>query len=143
MARLLVILIAVSCLGGCTTAREPFPAQDPGQVWRALVTVAESPSYDHPDPRERWTVRKNSVWVDEPADRIEIYRELVRYLHDPRKPERRQERTWRFRVTLQRDADPPTAEFTGRDFAVPSHVWDEAVRYFDDVWAILGGREQN
>jgi hypothetical protein len=142
MARVALILIA-ACLAGCTTAREPFPGQDPAQVWRALVAVAESPSYDDPDPARRWTVRQNSVWIDEGTDRIEIYRELVRILHEPRKTPRRDERTWRFRVILDRSTSPPTAEFIGRDLAVPSHVWNEAVLYFDDVWGILGGREQN
>ena len=128
----------VTLLNGCTTVRQAFPEQDSAQVWTALVAAAETPNYDPADPRDRWTVTENHIWVDEEHSRIEVYRELDRVLHLPRMKPRHEEQTWRFEVLFNPDSDPPIARFKGRSFAVPMQAVEEGERYFADVWALLG-----
>ena len=128
-SRLMVVLLAVSMLLGCTTVHQEFAGLPSDQVWTALVAVAESPDYDD------WTVTENEVWVDEAAQRIEIYRRLRRVIHQPAYKARRENREWRFQVIFE----PPLATFTSRGMGVPSHAQDEADRYFEDVLDMLGG----
>ena len=133
----LLAAMAVS-MTGCTTVLESFPGEDPGHVWTALVAVAQTPDYSDADPAERWMVKENHVYVDEPNARIEIYRELDRVLHRARTTPVREERTWKFQILFAPE-DPPTATFTSRRMGVPMQAADEARRYFEDVWDLLGG----
>ena len=134
-------LVSMTLLGGCTTVRETFAGHDPDQVWTALKAVANSPSggYSTGEPDDRWTVRENRVWADEPGGRIEIYRALERELYQPGGAVEplHQERTWKLRVRMI-ERDPPTVEFTSRQWGGPAHAWDEAARYFEEVREILG-----
>ena len=128
-SRLMVVLPAVSMLLGCTTVHQEFTGLPSDQVWTALVAVAESPKYDD------WTVTDNDVWVNEAAQRIEIYRRLRRVIHQPAYKARRENREWRFQVIFE----PPVATFTSRGMGVPSHAQEEAEHFFDDVLDLLGG----
>lgn len=134
-------LVAAVSLSGCTTIVETFADEDPAHVWTALVAVAQTPDYSDDDPDERWTVKENHVYVDEANARIEIYRELDRVLHRARTNPVRQERTWKFQILFEPEP-PPRAIFTSRHLGVPMQAADEARRYFDDVWELLGGRER-
>jgi hypothetical protein len=138
-----VIVTVAAAASGCTTVREPFPGRDPGQVWTALIAVAQDPDYDDPDPTKRWRVKENHVYVDDETARLEIYRELDRVLHRPGAKPLRESRTWRFQVMLDSgDAEagyPPEATFMSRGWGVPSHAQDEADRYFREVREVLSG----
>ncbi len=129
---LMVILLAVSMLLGCTTVQQEFVGLPSDQVWTALVAVAESPDYDD------WTVTDNDVWVDEAAQRSEIYRRMRRVIQQPAYKARRENREWRFQVIFE-PTDPPQATFTSRGLGVPSHAQHEGERYFLDVLDLLGG----
>jgi hypothetical protein len=134
------VLLLLAALGlsasGCTTARQSFPDHDASQVWTALVAVAQTPDYRDPDPTRRWHVRENQVWVDEEIPLIEIYRELDRVRYPARMDPRREHRTWRFRIILEKE-DPPTAQFVSRGWGVPMHASEEARRFFMDVIELL------
>ena len=134
----LLVICVLSILSGCTSVRETFAGHDPDQVWTALKAVASAPDYGKGDPTDRWTVRENQVWVDEQGSRIEVYRRLERELHMPGSTPQHQEREWKLRVRMI-ERDPPTVEFTSRQWGVPAHTWDEGARYFDEVWQLLGG----
>ncbi len=134
-SRLTVVVLAAFILPACTTVRQEFVGSSRDQVWRAMVAVAESPSYDD------WTVTDNDVWVDEAAQRIEIYRRLRRVIHQPASKARRENREWRFQVIFK-PTDPPLATFTSRGLGVPFHAQHEAERYFQDVLELLGGIPQ-
>jgi hypothetical protein len=102
--------------------------------------VAETPDYttdeDGNEVAEPWQVKENSVWVDAPNSRIEIYRELDRIRYRDSVRPLREHRQWRFQVVMWRD-DPPRAIFTSRGYAVPTQAAVEAKRYFADVTDIL------
>lgn len=132
----LLALGATLLLAGCMTVQERFPAQAPEQVWTALKAAAETPAYDD------WVVDRNEVWISEEERRIEIYRQLDRVLHRPGYEPLREDRTWRFQVTLEA-TDPPQATFVSRGMGVPAHAQLEGERYFDLVWEVLGGRPQD
>lgn len=134
-SRLMVVLLAVLTLSGCTTVHQEFAGLPSDQVWTALVAVAESPNYDE------WTVTDNDVWVDEAARRIEIYRRLRRVIHQPAYKARRENREWRFQVIFE-PTDPPLATFTSRGLGVPSQAQEEGEHYFQDVMDLLGGMPQ-
>lgn len=135
----LVLAVFALVMTGCTSVQQSFPEKDPNQVWTALVSVARTPEYDSDDPSERWTVTENRVAVFDDEARIEIYRELTRYLNMADTRPRTERKTWQFQVTLD-PVEPPTATFTSRALGVPLQATKEAERYFDDVWAVLGGR---
>ncbi|MCI0365319.1 MAG: hypothetical protein L0219_15730 [Phycisphaerales bacterium] len=137
----LVLVSALLALPGCgTTVRQTFDGRDPDQVWTAMIAVARTPDYSAPDDyTQRWTVRENQVWVDQANQRIEIFRRLERMLHRPRSQPLHEEREWKLQATLE-ERDPPTVRFTSRQLGVPAHAWDEAERYFDEVWKVLGGK---
>ncbi len=126
---LIVVILAGTLLGGCTTVQREFLASPPDQVWTAMVAVANSPDYDD------WTVTQNDVWVDPASKRIEIYRRMRRVIHQPAYKARRENREWRFQVIFE----PPVATFTSRGMGVPSHAQEEAEHFFDDVLDLLGG----
>lgn len=130
---------ASACIGGCASQSETFTGKNPEQVWTALVAVAKTPDYRDPDPAKRWTVRENNVWVDDAEHRIEIQRKLERDLHNPASNPRHEDREWKIQVTMK-PSDPPKAEFMVRNISVPAHEWDEAARYFNQVWEVLGGK---
>ncbi|MEE9131703.1 MAG: hypothetical protein V3T84_16935 [Phycisphaerales bacterium] len=134
-SRLTVVVLAAFILPACTTVRQEFIGSSRDQVWRAMVAVAESPSYDD------WTVTDNDVWVDEAAQRIEIYRRLRRVIHQPASKARRENREWRFQVIFK-PTDPPLATFTSHGLGVPSQAQHEGERYFQDVLDLLGGMPQ-
>ncbi|MCH8316306.1 MAG: hypothetical protein IIA64_10070 [Planctomycetes bacterium] len=131
-SRLMVVLLAVSMLFGCTTVHQEFAGLPSDQVWTALLAVAESPNYDD------WIVTDNDVWVDEATQRIEIYRRLRRVIQQPAYKARRENREWRFQVIFEL-TDPPLATFTSRGLGVPSHAQHEGERYFLDVLDLLSG----
>ena len=128
-SHLTIVLLAVFMLLGCTTVHQEFAGLPSDQVWTALVAVAQSPNYDD------WTVTDNDVWVDEAAQRIEIYRRLRRVIQQPAYKARRENREWRFQVIFE----PPLATFTSRGLGVPSHAQHEGERYFLDVLDLLSG----
>ncbi len=132
---LMVVFLAVLTLFGCTTVHQEFAGLPSDQVWTALVAVAQSPNYDD------WTVTDNDVWVDEAAQRIEIFRRLRRVIQQPAYKAWRENREWRFQVIFE-PTDPPLATFTSRGLGVPSHAQHEGERYFQDVLELLGGMPQ-
>ena len=109
--RLLAMLVIAAAATGCTTVTETFPDHDAEQVWTTLVAVAQTPSYDDPDPAERWIVRRNDAWIDPSANRIEVYRLLRRTLHLPGTRPQNQAREWRFQIVFQPEP-VPTATFS-------------------------------
>jgi len=138
---IVLTMLLLGALAGCTTTREVFPDQSADQVWTALVAAAKSPDYGDSDAQRRWTVRQNDVWVDDENNRIEIYRKLERDLHMPASPPLHENREWKFQVALEQ-RDPPTVRFTSRQVGVPAHVWDESERYFAEVWKFLNGNPE-
>ncbi len=143
----MVGLIRITVLGlvlltafGCASRSRSFAGYDSDNVWTALVAVAQSPDYDDADPAKRWAVEENEVWVDEPGQRIEVYRQLTRRIYRPGKVVRREDQSWKFRVTLDReDPEDPKATFVSRGFAWPTQAVAEGDKYFEDVLVILGG----
>src|SRR5688572_5270240 len=142
--RLLISVGATTVLAACTTIREAFPGHEADEVWTAMVAAARTPDYNHPDYTRRWMVRENQVWVDDENSRIEIFRRVERDLYRPASKSLQEQREWKIQAALG-ERDPPTIRFRSRQVGVPAHAWDEAERYFDDVWELLGGRpdEQN
>jgi hypothetical protein len=133
-------LAGSAALSGCTSTQETFAGHDADHVWTAMVAAAREPDYSSAeDYTERWTVRENQVWVDEANRRVEIFRRIERDLYRPASKHLHEERQWRFQAVLEQ-RDPPTVSFTSRQVGVPAHAWDEAERYFDAVWQVLGGR---
>lgn len=132
-------LLGVGLLAGsgCTTRTERYDGRTRDQVWTAMVTASESPTY--PD----WHVIENDVWADEGSGRIEVYRLLRRYRDPAGQWARLEDREWTFSIRLE-DPDapelPPEVSFKVRSWCVPSHSWMESDRYFEQVWQILGGR---
>lgn len=141
LSRAIAFVLAMVTLGGCgTTVRETFAGHDAEHVWTAMVAAARAPDYaSHPDYTQRWAVRENQVWVDEPNGRIEIFRRVERDLYRPAAKHIYQERQWKLQAVLE-ERDPPVVRFRARQVGVPAHAWDEATRYFDEVWKVLGGR---
>jgi hypothetical protein len=125
-------------LTGCITCRETFAGHDADHVWTAMVAVAKTPDYNDKAYNKRWTVRENNVWVNDEERRIEIQRRLERTLYRAGAKPLHEQRDWKFQVTMT-DLDPPQAKFTSREIGVPSHAWDEAARYFGEVWDMLQG----
>jgi len=138
--RLALVLVVTLVATGCTRMHQVYPGHDPDLVWTALIAVAETPDYsideDGNEVPEPWQVKENSVWVDAPNSRIEIYRELNRIRYRDNVRPLREHRAWRFQVVMRRD-DPPRAIFTSRGYAVPTQAAVEAKRYFADVRDIL------
>ena len=128
----MVPVILLVCLGGCTSMGETFDRYSSDQVWKAMVAVANSPGYDD------WKIAANDVWVDESNRRIEIYRKLQRVLYRADAPPHREDRTWRFEVTLEQ-SNPPQARFISRGFSVITEARAESRRYFADVYEMLLG----
>jgi hypothetical protein len=139
--RMTLTLLAIAPFAGCTTRRETFAGHQPDQVWTAMVAAAQTPDYSSGTYADRWTLRENNVWVNQEDQRIEIERQLERELHQPGAQPMHEKRQWKFRVTLQQ-TDPPTVAFVSRELGVPAHAWDEAERYFADVWQLLGGTSE-
>ena len=131
-----VMLSFALLLGGCSTQREVFTAHPADEVWTAMKAVAETPDYAQGDLSNRWTVRANNIWIDDETRRIEIARELERIYHQPGSTPHQENRAWKFTVRLESN-DPPTAAITSRGMGVPAHAWEEADRYFDEVWQVL------
>jgi len=138
---LALVLLALISLGGCTTLTESFPGRSREQVWTAMIAVAQTPDYTDENPEARWFVKENRLWVDEEGARLEIYRELSRVLHRAGTHPVRENRTWRFQVLLLNE-DPPAVEFKSRGMGIPVLAADEGERFFDDVYAVLEGRER-
>ena len=134
------LLIAVPLLfTGCVTQTHTFEGHDADSVWTAMLAVARTPNYKSGPPAERWTVRENRVWADQEQNHIEIFRRLERILYQPASRPRYEDRQWKFQVALE-ERDPPSVSFTSREVGVPSHAWDEADRFFNEVWDVLGGK---
>ncbi len=133
---------ALACVGlalaasGCSSVQQVFFGVAPGEVWSALVAVAETPDYSDLDPSKRWTVRENHVRANERTRTIEIYRELDRVLHRPRTQPLREQQTWRFRVVMIEDT-PTTVTFISRGLGIPMKAVAEGERYFADVRTLL------
>ena len=121
---------------GCSTQREVFTDRPSDEVWTAMKAVAETPDYAQGEPADRWTVRRNNVWVDDESRRIEIERRIEHAYHQPGSKPLQEERAWKFTIRLESN-DPPTALITSRGFGVPAHAWGEADRYFSEVWEVL------
>lgn len=135
-----LLLALLMPLTGCVTRMHTFEGHDADSVWTAMLAVAKTPDYKTGPPAERWTVRENRVWADPEQSRIEIFRRLERILYQPASRPRYEDRQWKFQVTLE-ERDPPTVSFTSREIGVPSHAWDEADRFFNEVWDVLGGKQ--
>ena len=135
-----MLLLAALC--GCTTVKQTMPQHTNAEIWAAMVDVANHPNYDDPNISKRWIVRENKVWADEEEGRIEIYRRLERDVHRPLSVEAYEEREWRFEVTLDRSEVPEDrkVKFVSRGPAVPAHAKYEADRYYNQLWATLGGK---
>ena len=130
--RVLMPVVVVLAAGGCTSIERTFDGYRSDQVWTAMVAAAETPAYSD------WTVAANDVWVDESAQRIEIYRHLRRVLYGPGADPRSETQTWRFEVRLE-GRDPPTASFVSRGLGLPTDAQYEANRFFLDVHDLLLG----
>ena len=124
-------LVIWATVSGCSAERT-FDGYGSDQVWTAMVAAAETPAYAD------WTVAANDVWVDESAQRIEIYRHLRRVLYGPGADPRSETQTWRFEVRLE-GRDPPTASFVSRGLGLPTDAQHEASRFFLDVHDLLLG----
>jgi len=121
---------------GCSTQREVFTDRPADEVWIAMKAVAETPDYASGDSDDRWTIRQNNIWINDETKRIEIARELERIYHQPGSTPHQENRAWKFTVRLE-STDPPTAAITSRGMGVPAHAWEEADRFFDEVWEVL------
>ena len=137
--RFLLLALTVFLAGCSVTKTHSFDGHDADSVWTAMLVVAKSPAYNTGDPADRWNVRENRVWADEEQNRIEIFRRLDRILYQPASKPRYEDREWRFQVALEQ-RDPPTVSFSSREVGLPSHAWEEADRFFDEVWDMLGGK---
>lgn len=129
------VSLAATC--GCTTRLQSFPGQSQDRLWTAMVATARTPTYDD------WKVMDNQILADTEQRRIEVYRVLKRTVaHSESKPTV-EERSWRFHIEMSEEsgasgtASTPSIQFTARQIAVPSHVWTEADRYFDQVRRFL------
>ena len=127
-------------LAGCVTKSHTFQGHDADSVWTAMLAVASTPNYKIGPPAERWTVRENRVWSDQEQGRIEIFRRLERILYQPASRPRYEDRQWKFQVVME-GRDPPTVSFSSREMGIPSRAWDEADRFFNEVWDVLGGKD--
>lgn len=149
MRTILLLALVLPFLAACgiTERRQLAADRDPDQVWAAMKAVANGPDYymASDDVGERWVVQDNQVVFDDDVRRMEVYRRLEREIHRPMAPVRREQRTWKFHVTLEQpegaeggEGDgPPVMVFSARNNSVPAHVWDEAKWYFDAVEAFL------
>jgi len=132
----LLLVSLLAGLSGCTSVTRVFPDRPAEQVWTAMLVAAEQPDYTSGPPESRWHVRENLVHVDDAERRLEIYRELDRYLVRGDAPPIRERSQWRIRIDLE-EGSPPRATFTNRGLAVHMNAVSEAERYFADVEALL------
>jgi hypothetical protein len=134
LIRVLTLGLMASALAGCTTRTQVFEGYSDDQLWTAMVATANAPEYDD------WRIRRNEVFVDDDARRIEVFRILRRTFVSPHAEPSRQEREWRFEILLARDEElqVPMVDFTARQISVPAHVWQEADRYFAQMRTFLG-----
>ena len=130
--RPLIPVVVLLVAGGCTSVERTFDGYDRDQVWTAMVATARTPVYAD------WKVAANDVWVDESAQRIEIYRQLRRVLYRPGADPHHETQTWRFEVRLE-GHNPPTASFVSRGIGLPTDAQYEANRFFLDVRDLLLG----
>lgn len=139
MFKNVLLIVLPLLLTGCVTKTHTFEGHDADSVWTAMLVVAKSPDYSAGPPADRWTMRENRVWANEEQNRIEIFRRLERILYQPASSPRYENREWKFQVTLE-ERDPPKVSFSSREVGIPSHAWEEADRFFDEVWELLGGK---
>jgi len=130
--RISVAAALIVLMTGCTRIHRSYPERSADEVWTAARAVAEEPRYDD------WVVIENAVHADSSTRRIEIYRELRRDLALPATKIQREDRTYRFRITVA-DATPAEVTFTSRGWAVPAHAHSEGMRFLDELEEILGG----
>ena len=131
-----VLVLLLAGMSGCTSVTRVFPDRPAEQVWTAMLAAAEQPDYLSGPPEKRWHVRENLVHVDDTERRLEIYRELDRYLVRGDAPPIRERSQWRISIELE-DGTPPRATFHNRGLAVHMNAVSEAERYFADVEALL------
>ncbi|MBC24592.1 MAG: hypothetical protein CMJ32_11860 [Phycisphaerae bacterium] len=116
----------------CSSHTRSYPGFSKDQVWDAAVTASENPEYFD------WYVMVNEVWVDSTGQRIEILRELRRDYAGPQTDAYRQDRHWKFTVTMDEDSSVPELRITCRVAALPARFVDESAHFFDEVAYLLG-----
>lgn len=115
---------ALAAGSGCTTRTATFDGVASERVWPAMVATARTPAYGD------WKVLDNQVHADDATRTIEVYRTIKRTRITPDSEPREEARTWKFQIELSPSGDGSVIRFSARQFAVPSHVWNEADRFF-------------
>ncbi len=118
-----VILLAA----GCNTVSRDYPGVSHDQLWQAALGAARNPKYSN------WFVMENGVFVDENANRIEIYRELKRDFAEPGEALRRQNETWTFSVLVDADDRVPKIILNSRAAIRPPNFLTEADHFFGEI----------
>lgn len=116
--------IALASGSGCTNRTAAFDGLPSERVWPAMLATARTPAYGD------WKVLDNQVHADDSTRTIEVYRTLKRTRATPDSAPRDEARTWKFQIELTPSGDGSLIRFSARQFAVPSHVWNEADRFF-------------
>jgi hypothetical protein len=119
----------VVAMAGCGGVLRNYPGVSREALWRAALGTAERPT-GYSD----WHVVENGVYADEPAGRIEIYRELKRDYTPVGQKRRRQQETWALTVQLETDDGQVPAIRIRQNSTVRSPRFTlEADRFFDEV----------
>ncbi len=118
-----VILLAA----GCNTVSRDYPGASHDELWQAALGAARNPKYSN------WFVMENGVFVDENANRIEIYRELKRDFAEPGEALRRQNETWTFSVLVDADDRVPKIILNSRAAIRPPNFLTEADHFFGEI----------
>lgn len=126
---LIAALALAPFLTGCAQTRT-YEGYTRDEVWQAMVYAAKHPRY------RDWVVMDNQTWTDEPAARVEIWRELKRDVVLPGQKPYREEAEWRLRGNLE-EGPSPIVRFSTTDLCIPAHFWLQADHYFDEVQSRL------
>jgi len=129
LAPVIALFTLAAVLIGCAQSRT-YEGHSRDEVWQAMLFAAKHPRY------RDWIVMDNQTWADEPAARIEIFRELKRDVVLPGQDPYREETEWRLRSALE-EGEVPVVRFSTSNMCIPAHFWLQADHYFDEVQSRL------
>ncbi|MSQ89780.1 MAG: hypothetical protein EXS01_00080 [Phycisphaerales bacterium] len=121
--------VAVSCAlaFGCSTTTRDYPGVSRDALWQATVAAAKHPKYTD------WFVVENGVFVDEPAGRIEVYRELKRDYTPLGSTLERQSETWTFSIRVETEDSVPTVQLNARAALRSPNFWKQCDHFFGEI----------
>ncbi|MSR69494.1 MAG: hypothetical protein EXS17_04030 [Phycisphaerales bacterium] len=119
--------VAMGGVIGCTTTSRDYPGVAADALWKAAVGAAQHPRYTD------WMVTENGVFVDEPAGRIEVYRELKRDHAPPGAALQRQSEIWTLSIRVETHDRLPKVVIDTRSTLRSPGFWKQTDHFFTEI----------